>query len=331
MIPASIISNFIQPTIPLDFNQPWLDENGNNATFDRMAMRFGLRQPEQFEKVELAIAELKRDMSPFQNLSYTPLSERSERTSANDTFPVTWAIETGSPITRYIQASRMQSELQGSLSLGVLFCVVILWWGFRQDKNELAKQRKAGFETRAFLVSALVGLILMGPFGMLAGIFSFIYMLFFLFNWGEQALSLAVITTFPILIVVVWLYGAIAAFGYGLNMVTVAIAAISLGVGIDYVIHVVERFREERARGLDTLPALSTVGAASGVALVGSALSDITGFLVISRSSMGFFSSFGLFSALMIALSLIASLILTPAALRIISSLVSDSHSKLDS
>jgi len=53
--------------------------------------------------------------------------------------------------------------------------------------------------------------------------------------------------------------------------------------------------------------------------LVGSALSDITGFIVISRSSMGFFSSFGLFSALMIGLSLIASLILTPAALRIIS------------
>ena len=117
----------------------------------------------------------------------------------------------------------------------------------------------------------------------------------------------------------VWLYGTIAALGYGLNMVTVAIAAISLGVGIDYVIHVVERFREERSRGLDVLPALSVVGAASGVALVGSALSDITGFIVISRSSMGFFSSFGLFSALMIGLSLIASLIITPAALRIIS------------
>ena len=115
-----------------------------------------------------------------------------------------------------------------------------------------------------------------------------------------------------------WLYGAIAWFGYGLNMVTVAIATMSLGVGIDYVIHVVERFREERMNGLDALPALSAVGAASGIALVGSALSDITGFIVISRSSMGFFSTFGLFSALMISLSLIASLILAPAALRIV-------------
>ena len=136
--------------------------------------------------------------------------------------------------------------------------------------------------------------------------------------WGRQALSLALLTTGPILIVVVWLYGAIAWFGYGLNMVTVAIATMSLGVGIDYVIHVVERFREERLNGLDALPALSAVGAGSGIALVGSALSDITGFIVISRSSMGFFATFGLFSALMISLSLIASLILAPAALRIV-------------
>jgi len=331
MIPASIISNFIQPAVPLDVNQPWLDENGNNATYDRMAMRFGLRQPEQFEKVELAIAELNRDMSPFQNLSFTTLSERSDTTSANETFPVTWSIETGSPITRYIQASRMQSELQGSLSLGVLFCVLILWWGFRSNKNQLMHERKDGFETRSFLASAIVGLMLIEPFGASIGIFSFILMSLLFFKWGEQALSLAVITTFPILIVVVWLYGAIAAFGYGLNMVTVAIAAISLGVGIDYVIHVVERFREERARGIEVLPALSMVGAASGVALVGSALSDITGFMIISRSSMGFFSSFGLFSALMIALSLIASLILTPAALRIISTFQSKDIEGLES
>jgi hypothetical protein len=270
-------------------------------------------------------------MSPFQNLSFTTLSERSDTTSANETFPVTWSIETGSPITRYIQASRMQSELQGSLSLGVLFCVLILWWGFRSNKNQLMHERKDGFETRSFLASAIVGLMLIEPFGASIGIFSFILMSLLFFKWGEQALSLAVITTFPILIVVVWLYGAIAAFGYGLNMVTVAIAAISLGVGIDYVIHVVERFREERARGIEVLPALSMVGAASGVALVGSALSDITGFMIISRSSMGFFSSFGLFSALMIALSLIASLILTPAALRIISTFQSKDIEGLES
>ena len=49
------------------------------------------------------------------------------------------------------------------------------------------------------------------------------------------------------------------------------------------------------------------------MALVGSAASDILGFLVISQSRMGFFSLFGMFSAAMILFSLIASLILATA------------------
>ncbi|MEO2114832.1 MAG: hypothetical protein ABGX21_00725, partial [Candidatus Poseidoniia archaeon] len=56
-------------------------------------------------------------------------------------------------------------------------------------------------------------------------------------------------------------------------------------------------------------------GGASGIALFGSAVSDITGFAIINQSEMGFFSTFGLFCAIMIGLSLVASLILTPAAL----------------
>ncbi len=331
MVPASIVSNFIQPSQPLNPSQPWLDQKGDNATFDRMVLRFGLRQPEQFDQVELAIAELHRDLAPLQNLSATPLRERVDRGTANESYPITWTIETGSPITRYVQASRMQEELQGSLGLGVLFCLVTLWWGFRSSENRGGwirdlisvpnrKVRAIIGPMSMFLFAG--GLITLGI--MLESIPFEVALTLALFAliiepiWGRQALSLALLTTGPILIVVVWLYGAIAWFGYGLNMVTVAIATMSLGVGIDYVIHVVERFREERMNGLDALPALSAVGAASGIALVGSALSDITGFIVISRSSMGFFSTFGLFSALMISLSLIASLILAPAALRIV-------------
>ncbi len=125
-------------------------------------------------------------------------------------------------------------------------------------------------------------------------------------------------TTTPIFLVIIWLYGMIEVAGYGLNMVTVAIAAMSLGVGIDYVIHVVERFREEQENGHDTITAIEIVGGASGLALFGSALSDIGGFLVITQSSMGFFSTFGLFCAIMIGLSLLASMILTPALIGIV-------------
>ena len=59
-------------------------------------------------------------------------------------------------------------------------------------------------------------------------------------------------------------------------MITVSIAAISLGVGIDYVIHVIERFREEMEQSSNPA-SIKAVGGASGLALVGSALSDIAG------------------------------------------------------
>ena len=157
-----------------------------------------------------------------------------------------------------------------------------------------------------FLVSSKVGIIFAG---LTLGLSIF---------WGISGFGIAVITTTPIFIVIIWLYGLIEVAGYGLNMVTVAIAAMSLGVGIDYVIHVVERFREEQENGHDTITSIGIVGGASGLALFGSALSDIGGFLVITQSSMGFFSTFGLFCAIMIGLSLIASMILAPSLIGIV-------------
>ena len=113
--------------------------------------------------------------------------------------------------------------------------------------------------------------------------------------------------------------------GSSLNIVTVTIATISLGVGIDYCIHVTERYREGRENGETHHQALIGVGGACGLALVGSAASDIAGFSMIPPFlRWGLFSNFGLFSAAMIALSLIASLVLTTAALGLIASLDPD-------
>jgi predicted RND superfamily exporter protein len=106
--------------------------------------------------------------------------------------------------------------------------------------------------------------------------------------------------------------------GSSLNIVTVTIATISLGVGIDYCIHVTERYREGRESGETHKEALIGIGGACGLALVGSAASDIAGFSVIALSPMGLFSNFGIFSAAMIGFSLVASLVLTTAALGLV-------------
>jgi predicted RND superfamily exporter protein len=132
---------------------------------------------------------------------------------------------------------------------------------------------------------------------------------------GLRSMSQALMSLGPILVVVVWLYGLMHMTGASLNIVTVTIATISLGVGIDYCIHVTERYRESRRSGDNHSQALHAVGGACGAALIGSAASDIAGFAVIATSPMGLFSSFGTFSAAMISLSLFASLVLTTAGL----------------
>jgi predicted RND superfamily exporter protein len=135
---------------------------------------------------------------------------------------------------------------------------------------------------------------------------------------GFKSFKQAAVTLIPILLVVVWLYGLMNAAGSSLNIVTVTIATISLGVGIDYCIHVTERYRESREKGETHHEALVAVGGACSLALIGSAASDSAGFLVIAMSPMGLFSNFGIYSAAMIILSLIASLIITTAALGIL-------------
>ena len=147
---------------------------------------------------------------------------------------------------------------------------------------------------------------------------------------GFRSPKQAAVTLIPILLVVVWLYGLMNAAGSSLNIVTVTIATISLGVGIDYCIHVTERYRESREKGETHHEALVAVGGACSMALIGSAASDSAGFLVIALSPMGLFSNFGIYSAAMISLSLIASLILTTAALGLLSSIRSEGISTTD-
>lgn len=134
---------------------------------------------------------------------------------------------------------------------------------------------------------------------------------------GFRSFKQSLLTTIPIILVVIWLYGFIYLMGDSLNVITLVISSLSLGVGIDYCIHVTERYREEKLKNKNksTSANLQYVSSTSGIALFGAAASDIMGFLVITLSPMGVFNLFGFYSAAMIGLSLIAALIITTSAI----------------
>ena len=141
---------------------------------------------------------------------------------------------------------------------------------------------------------------------------------FVLLLLAMRSLRFAIVTIIPIGLVVAWLYGLMYVSGFALNFVTATIGAVSIGVGIDYSIHMTERFREERRRNPTNYQALRRALDGTGVALAASAFSSIVGFGIMGFAPMPMFSTYGILTAIMISLALAASLLVLPSLLLLV-------------
>ncbi len=122
----------------------------------------------------------------------------------------------------------------------------------------------------------------------------------------------------PIILVVGWVYGFMWWADYKINVVTATIAAIAVGVGIDYSTHFTMRFREEFENEPSRFPALRRAGEGTGGALAVSALSSIIGFWVMSMAPMPIFKTFGTLTAVMIVFALLVALLVLPSVLLVV-------------
>jgi predicted RND superfamily exporter protein len=133
-----------------------------------------------------------------------------------------------------------------------------------------------------------------------------------------RSIRYALVTVIPIGLVVSWLYGIMYIGGYSLNLVTATIGAISIGVGIDFSIHITQRFREELRKSSYDIALQKTLNG-TGIALLGSAISSIIGFAIMGFAPMPMFASFGQITAIMIFLALISTVFVLPSLLVIVS------------
>ncbi len=137
--------------------------------------------------------------------------------------------------------------------------------------------------------------------------------IFFWVTQGQPALG--VIAVGPIVLVLVWVLGTMALLGIPYNVVTALITALSIGIGVDYTIHVIHRYKEEFAHLRDPEAAASRTLATTGSALIGSALTTALGFGVLIFSPLTPFQQFGVVTALTIAYALIAAVLVVPPAM----------------
>ncbi|MGA1847789.1 MAG: efflux RND transporter permease subunit, partial [Thermoplasmatota archaeon] len=131
----------------------------------------------------------------------------------------------------------------------------------------------------------------------------------------RRTLLLGLVTLLPLVFVIAWTLGGMYFFDIPLNVVTVTISAITVGLGIDYGVHISSRFMEDLERIEDGICALSVSVSHTGSALFGSALTTVIGFAVLSFAIIPPLAQFGQVTALSISFAFLASVFVLPTFL----------------
>ena len=127
--------------------------------------------------------------------------------------------------------------------------------------------------------------------------------------------ALALIAVGPIVLVLISVLGTMALLGIPYTIITSIITALSIGIGVDYTIHMIHRYREEYSLHRDPELAAVRTLATTGSALLGSALTTALGLGVLVASPLAASQQFGFTAAITIAYSLIVSIVVVPAAM----------------
>jgi hopanoid biosynthesis associated RND transporter like protein HpnN len=118
---------------------------------------------------------------------------------------------------------------------------------------------------------------------------------------------------------------ATVSIGY-LNMISVAFAVLFIGLGVDYAVHVVLRYAEERAKGLSRTDAATAAVTRMGPALALCTLTTALAFLAFVPTSFVGMAQLGIIASGGMVIAFLASITLIPAMLK----LIPDNQTKIE-
>ena len=133
-------------------------------------------------------------------------------------------------------------------------------------------------------------------------------MLILIFNssiWGF-------LTIIPVLFVLVWEPGFLVMLNIPLSVVTISIASIMIGIGIDYGIHITQRFRESMDEGKSKIEATKESIQKSGISLIEAAFTTIAGLSSVYFVDILAIQQFGTVIIIMTISSLVAAILILP-------------------
>ena len=119
----------------------------------------------------------------------------------------------------------------------------------------------------------------------------------------------------PIIATIMLLFGFMGLTGISLNIATVLVASVALGIGIDYSIHIISHFNECYKKSQDLYASIQESILISGNAIIINVISVSAGFLILVFSEMVPLQYFGLLIALSMVSSCLGALTLLPSIL----------------
>ena len=137
------------------------------------------------------------------------------------------------------------------------------------------------------------------------GIFSMFIILF-------RNIKLSLIGVVPNFIAAFFILGIIGLLGIPLDMMTITIAAITIGIAVDNSIHYIYRFKEEFSKIKDYSKTLKKCHSTVGIAILNTSITIVFGFSILVFSKFIPTIYFGVFTGIAMLLAMISVLTLLP-------------------
>lgn len=137
--------------------------------------------------------------------------------------------------------------------------------------------------------------------------------IFLLLIWIFKSKVAGFIGIIPLLFAVVGTFGIMGMVGMELNIVTALLSSISIGLGVDYTIHVFWRLKSEFSLGKNSAEAIITTLKTTGRGILINAFSVMLGFSVLYFSAFPYLKMFASLIILSLLLCLVCALVLIPA------------------
>ena len=141
--------------------------------------------------------------------------------------------------------------------------------------------------------------------------------IFLMFLILFKNLKLSLIGVVPNFIAAFFILGIIGLLGIPLDMMTITIAAITIGIAVDNSIHYIYRFKEEFNKTNDYESTLKLCHSTVGVAILNTSITIVFGFSILVFSNFIPTIYFGIFTGIAMLLAMISVLTLLPTLILI--------------